>query len=86
MAAITCNGHWERRGFGCQLRWAGMALGRKDGSSSQSRWAGNQSEARRRQLLTVLTHNRHLVEAPGQARLGSRRTPYTVGDHTKIMK
>ena len=34
--------------------------------SSQSRWTGNPSEARwRRQLLTTLTHNRYLVEAPG---------------------
>ena len=28
-------------------------------------WAGNPSDARRRQLLTTLTHNRFLVEAPG---------------------
>ena len=36
------------------------------GGGSQSRWAGNPSEARwRRQLLTTLTHNRYLEEAPG---------------------
>ena len=47
--------------------WAGTVPGR-DGSS-QSRWAGNPSEARWwRQLLTTLTviHNRYFVEAPGK--------------------
>ena len=40
--------------------------GEKRGGASQSRWASNPSEARRRQLLTTPTHNRHLVvEAPG---------------------
>ena len=47
--------------------WAGTVPGRYGGS--QSRWAGNPSEARwRRQLLTTMTvtHNRYLVEAPGK--------------------
>ena len=47
--------------------WAGTVPGRDGGS--QTRWAGNPSEARwRRQLLTTLTvtHNRYLVEAPGK--------------------
>ena len=38
--------------------------GERRGSGSQSWWAGNPSEVRRRQLLTALTHNKHLVEAP----------------------
>ena len=40
--------------------WAGMALGARRGGGSQSQWAGNPSEARRRQFLTTLTHNRCL--------------------------
>ena len=48
--------------------WADIAPGSYMGrrQSGQSRWTGNPSEARwRRQLLTTLTHNRYLVEAPG---------------------
>ena len=50
---------------GGRTRYSGaIYTGRQQ--SSQSRWTGNPSEARwRRQLLTTLTHNRYLVEAPG---------------------
>ena len=41
--------------------------GERWGGGSQSQWVGNPSESRRRQLLTTLTHNRHLVEGPGEA-------------------
>ena len=49
---------------GGRTRYSGaIYTGRQQ--SSQSRWTGNPSEARwRRQLLTTLTHNRYLVEAP----------------------
>ena len=49
--------------------WAGTTLSSyiiyRRGGGSPSRCAGNPPEARlRRQLLTTLTHNRYLVEAP----------------------
>ena len=55
---------------GGRTRYSGaIYTGRQQ--SSQSRWTGNPSEARwRRQLLTTLTHNRYLVEAPCCARAG----------------
>ena len=55
---------------GGRTRYSGaIYTGRQQ--SSQSRWTGNPLEARwRRQLLTTLTHNRYLVEAPCCARAG----------------
>ena len=58
MAAVTSNGH-RLCGYGTQER-GGAAVINRGGL-----WAGNPLEARRRQLLKTLTHNRHLVEAPG---------------------
>ena len=65
MEAVSSSGHRERREISAVNR-SGRAWnsGVRLGSGSLSRWAGNPSEARRRQLLTTLTHNRHLVEAP----------------------
>ena len=58
---------------GGRARYPGATCNMGRRQSSQSRWTGNPSEARRRrQLLTTLTHNRYLV----------RRTRYTVGGHT----
>ena len=74
----TSRRHWGDGEFAAvnrKPRWAGTIPGSYMGrrQSSQSRWTGNPSEARRqRQLLTTLTHNRYLV----------RRTWYTVGGHT----
>ena len=74
----TSRRHWGDGEFPAvnrKPRWAGTIPGSYMGrrQSSQSRWTGNPSEARRRrQLLTTLTHNRYLV----------RRTWYTVGGHT----
>ena len=60
MVAITSSGHWERGEVVADSR-GGRAWhsGEKQGSNIQLRWAGNPSEARRRQLLTTLIHNRH---------------------------
>ena len=56
-------------------------MGRRQ--SSQSRWTGNPSEARRRrQLLATVTHNRYLHGRGARLGLGSRRTRYTIGGHT----
>ena len=67
MVAVTSSGHWES-GEVLAVNHSGRAWhsGERLDSGSQSRWAGNPSEARRRQLLTALTHNRHLVKVPGQ--------------------
>ena len=70
----TSRHHWGDGEFAAvnrKPRWAGTIPGSYMGrrQSSQSRWTGNPSEARRRrQLLTTLTHNRYLV----------RRMRYTV--------
>ena len=64
----TSRGHWRDGEFAAVNRgWAGTLPGSYMGQRllSQSRWTGNPSEARRRQLLITLTHNRYLVEAPG---------------------
>ena len=58
---MAVNGVWAVTAPGSY-----MYIHDRRGGGSQSRWAGNPSEARwRRQLLTTLTHNRYLEEAPG---------------------
>ena len=67
VAAVTSSGHWDR-GEVSAVNRGGRAWhsGERLGNGSQSRWAGNPLEPRRRQLLTALTYYRTLVEAPGQ--------------------
>ena len=49
---------------GGRARYPGATYRRDSGS--QSRWAGNPSEARRQLFTTlIVTHNRCLLEAPG---------------------
>ena len=60
---MAINGVWAVTAPGSYIY---MYLGYRRGGGSQSRWAGNPSEAKwRRQLLTTLTHNRYLEEAAG---------------------
>ena len=59
MAAVTSSGCWERGEVAAINRGRqAWHSGERRGNGSQLRWAGNPSEARRRQLLTTSTHNR----------------------------
>ena len=81
MVAVTSSGYWgKRRGCGCQSRWGHCTRVRGEAAIVNVIVVGEQSIGSEE---AAVTHNLTIdIQYKCQARLGSRRTLFTVGGHT----